>query len=199
MVRGVRGDGCGIRRASNDVDDAVPLFHMDLKTLRVQPADLLLRLFAETLEELRRRDLVRSSNNPVADYAEKIAAHGLSLRLIGKSGAGHDGEDASGQRYQIKGRRVTPHNDSRQLSFMRNLNSKPFDFLVGIIFDAEFRVHRACIVPFEVVQTRAGFSKHVNAHRLLLRDEVWGVAGVRDVTAEMTRAAEQVCMGACGR
>lgn len=167
---------------------------MDLKTLRDQPADLLLRLFAETLEELRRRKLVRSSNNPVADYAERVAAHGLSLRLIGKSASGHDGEDASGQRYQIKSRRVTPHNASRQLSFMRNLESKPFDFLVGIIFDSEFRVHRACIVPFEVVQTLARFSKHVKAHRLILRDEVWGVEGVRDVTAEISKAAQEVCM-----
>lgn len=124
---------------------------MDLNTLKDQPADLLLRLFAETLEELRRRDLVRSSNNPVADYAERIAAHALTQRLIGKSGSGHDGEDASGKRYQVKGRRVTVHNASRQLSFIRNLDAKPFDYLVGIIFNAEFRVHRACIVPFEVV------------------------------------------------
>lgn len=192
-------DGGGVSRPSVDRAGFVPLRTMDLNTLKDQPADLLLRLFAETLEELRRRDLVRSSNNPVADYAEKIAAHALTLRLIGKSGSGHDGEDASGKRYQVKGRRVTAHNDSRQLSFMRNLDAKPFDYLVGIIFNAEFRVHRACIVPFEVVQARAGFSKHVNAHRLLLRDDVWGVEGVRDVTAEMTKAAEEVCMGACGR
>lgn len=169
---------------------------MDIAALKDQPADLLLRLFAETLEELRRRKIVRSSNNPVADYAERIAAHALRLQLIGKSGAGHDGEDASGGRYQIKGRRVTPHNDSRQLSFMRNLDARPFDYLVGIIFDAEFRIHRACVVPFDVVQKRAAFSKHVNAHRLLLRDEVWSVPGVRDVTAEMISSAKAVCQGA---
>lgn len=170
---------------------------MDINSLKTQPADLLLRLFAETLEELRRRDLVRSSKNPVADYAEKIAAHALGLRLIGKSGAGHDGEDAEGKRYQIKGRRVTPHNDSRQLSFMRNMNAKPFDYLVGIIFDAQFCVHRACVVPFDVVQARAAFSKHVNAHRLLLRDEVWHLPGVRDVTSEVRKAAADVCTRAC--
>lgn len=173
------------------------LLAMDIAALKDQPADVLLRLFAETLEELRRRKIVRSSNNPVADYAERIAAHALQLRLVGKSGAGHDGEDVSGGRYQIKGRRITPHNDSRQLSFMRNLDAKPFDYLVGIIFDAEFRIHRACVVPFDVVQKRAAFSKHVNAHRLLLRDEVWSVPGVRDVTAEMTLAATEVCQGAC--
>jgi hypothetical protein len=177
----------------------VRLLMMELNTLRDQPADRLLRLFAETLEELRRRDLVRSSNNPVADYAEKIAGHALGLRLIGKSGAGHDGEDLAGNRYQVKGRRVTPHNESRQLSYMRNLDTKPFDYLVGIIFDAEFRVHRACVAPFDVVQSLAAFSKHVNAHRLVLRDEFWDQPGVRDVTTELAEAAKAVCMGASGR
>lgn len=172
---------------------------MDLPSLRNQPTDRLLILFAETLEELRRRNLVRSSNNPVADYAEKIAARALGLRLTEKSGAGHDGEDTAGHRYQIKGRRITSHNDSRQLSFMRNLTAKPFDFLVGIIFDAEFRVHRACVIPFEVVQSRSAFSKHVNAHRLVLRDEIWAVLGVCDKTAEMTEAARMVCLESSSR
>jgi hypothetical protein len=199
VVGGCGGDGGGLVHRFVGERDVVSFGHMDLATLKDQPADLLLRLFAETLEELRRRKIVRSSNNPVADYAEKIAAHALGLRLVEKSGAGHDGEDASGGRYQIKGRRVTLHNDSRQLSFMRNLDTKPFDFLVGIIFDAEFSVHRACVVPFDVVQQRAAFSKHVNAHRLLLRDEVWSLPGVRDVTVDMTSAAKDVCQGACGR
>lgn len=172
---------------------------MDPNTLRDQPADLLLRLYAETIEELRRRKLVRSSNNPVADYAEKIAAHALGLRLISQSGAGHDGEDDAGNRYQIKGRRVTPHSTSRQLSCMRNLDAKPFDHLVGIVFDAEFRIFRACVIPFDVVQARARFQKHVNGHLLHLRDEIWNVPTVRDVTAEMTKAAQEVCRGASGR
>lgn len=171
---------------------------MDIHSLRHQPADFLLRLYAETLEEFRRRNLVRSSNNPVADYAEKIAAHALGLRLVGNSSAGHDGEDATGGRFQIKGRRITPHNSSRQLSAIRKLDSKPFDSLVGIIFDADFCIHRACVVPLDIVQARAVFSKHVNGHRLVLRDDVWGITGVRDVTSEMKAAAFELCKAACG-
>lgn len=169
---------------------------MDFDVLKRQPNDVLLRVYSQTLEELRRRGVVRSSNSPVADYAEKIAARALGLTLIGKSSAGHDAVDAAGQRYQIKGRRVTSHNASRQLSFIRNLDVRPFDSLVGVLFDAEFAVQRACVIPFEIVQARAGFSKHVHAHRLMLRDEVWSIAGVRDVTAEIARAAEKICAGA---
>ena len=44
----------------------------------------LLELYGKLMEELRRRKLVRSSNNPVSDYAEKIVCEklGLSLQTI---------------------------------------------------------------------------------------------------------------------
>jgi hypothetical protein len=45
----------------------------DLK-LEVLSTRELLSLFARILEELRRRKVVRSSNNPVADYTEWLVA-----------------------------------------------------------------------------------------------------------------------------
>lgn len=164
----------------------------DLKSL---PAGTLLRLSALVIEELRRRELVRSSNNPVADFAELLAARALSLTLVGKSSAGHDAVDASGARYQVKGRRITAHNPSRQLSFIRGLPEKPFDFIVGILFDADFSVKRACVIPFDVVQRRAVFVPKVNGHRFLLRDDVWTENTVRDLTSEIADAA---CQLGCG-
>jgi len=153
----------------------------------------LLLLFSQTLEELRRRDIIRSSNNPVGDYAENIAARALALDRVGKSAAGYDAISKSGERYQIKSRRITPHNPSRQLSFMRNIETKPFDYLVGVLFKESFEVSRACVMPFEVVKTIATFSKHVHAHRVILRDDVWDVPGVQDITSEVSRAASEIC------
>jgi hypothetical protein len=168
---------------------------MNAQEMQVQPAGALLRMFALIVEELRRRELVRSSNNPVADIAELIAAKALDLQLVGKSSAGHDAVDARGLRYQVKGRRITPHNRSRQLSFIRSLESKPFDFLVGILFDSDFQVTRACVVPFEVVRRRAAFVASVNGHRFVLREEVWTESMVRDVTPEVVQAAHGLGCG----
>src|SRR3982751_1460271 len=64
---------------------------MDLPDLTKQPAENLFVLFARVMDELRRRGLVRSSNNPVADYAEHLAAAALDLTLAGKSDFGYDG------------------------------------------------------------------------------------------------------------
>lgn len=78
----------------------------------------LLLAYASLMEELRTCGIVRSSNNPVADFTEFFVARALGLTLDGKSAAGHDALDTTGVRYQIKGRRPTEHNKSVQLGIM---------------------------------------------------------------------------------
>jgi hypothetical protein len=166
---------------------------MNADELRSETSGVLLRTFALILDELRRREIVRSSNNPVADLAELVAAKTLGLQLVGKSSAGHDAvHPIDKTRYQVKARRHTPHNRSRQLSFIRGLDSKPFDYVVGILFDADFRVLRACMIPYDIVRKRAKFVSRVNAHRFLLRDEVWDEPTVRDLTEQMRVTAGEL-------
>ena|SRR2546426_1312199 len=102
----------------------------------------MLTTYADLMEELRSRGICRSSNNPVADYTEGLVAARLHLELRGKSASGYDAVDAAGKRYQIKGRRLTPHNQSTQLSALRNLKDGPFDFLVAVIYNPDFTVAR---------------------------------------------------------
>jgi hypothetical protein len=48
---------------------------------------------------------------------------------------------------------------------------------------------RGAILPYEVVQPRATYVDSVTAWRFMLRDSVWELDGVVDVTDEL-RAAE---------
>lgn len=124
----------------------------------------LLRLYAELMEELRTRGLIRSSNNPVADYAEKVAVEYLGLRRAGKEARGYDGLDKNGMKYQIKGRRITRHNKSRQLGVIRNINEKLFHFLIAVIFDESFDLIEMWKMPYRFVNENATWSKHQNGH-----------------------------------
>jgi hypothetical protein len=142
----------------------------------------LLRLYCAIGQELILRKLTRSTNNPVGDYAEYLFATALSLTLAGNSAKGYDAVDADGQRYQIKGRRPTPANPSRQLSVIRNLDSKPFEFLAGVVFAPDFAVLRAALIPHNVVLCRSKYSEHVNGWLFHLEDHIWMADGVRDVT-----------------
>jgi hypothetical protein len=157
---------------------------MELESLRTHE---LLALFAGVLDQLRSRGVIRSANNPVADYAESLVSRALSLALAPKSSTGYDAVDALGQRYEIKGRRPTKQNPSRQLSAIRGLEAKHFSFLAGVLFHEDFSVNRACLIPYETVERLAVYRTHVSAWILHLRDGVWSVPGVRDITEPIRR------------
>jgi hypothetical protein len=44
---------------------------------------------------------------------------------------------------------------------------------------------RAAVVPRALIAKRATFVDRTNSHKFFLRDDVWGLPGVRDVTAEL--------------
>ncbi|MBL8556099.1 MAG: hypothetical protein JNL41_17610 [Phenylobacterium sp.] len=149
----------------------------------------LLGLYGQIMDELRARDVVRTGNSPVGDYAELLFARAFDWTLAGNSAAGHDATDADGRRYQIKGRRLTSPSASRQLSAIRKLHEQPFDYLAAVLFDASFKVSRAIILPLDVVAARARRTDHTNSWLFILDDRLWQAPGARDVTAEIAVAA----------
>ena len=90
----------------------------------------------------------------------------------------------------MKNTRWSDHNTSRQLSAIRKLDEKHFDFLVGVLFNADFSIKRACVMPYEVAKGIATYRDHTNAWIIQLRDEVWQKPGVRDVTTVFRQLAE---------
>lgn len=133
----------------------------------------LLRLYGKLMEELRQRKLIRSSNNPVSDYAEKIICDRLGLSQATKSRKGYDAIDENtGIKYQIKARRLTKLNTSRQLGVIRNLNQKLFDYLIAVIFDESFRPIEIWRIPRETIPKYARFSDHQNGYILVLTGKV---------------------------
>ena len=111
----------------------------------------LLQRQSATSNELRARGIVRTQNNPLGDYTEWLVAQALDLALQANSKAGYDGISKDGLRVQIKGRRVTPKNNSRQLSAIRKYAEKDFDALAAVIYDEHFKIIEALLIPHEVV------------------------------------------------
>lgn len=60
---------------------------MNLATLSVHE---LLSLQADAIDELKKRGVLRTKNNPVGDYAEWLVSHALNLTLAKNSSAGYD-------------------------------------------------------------------------------------------------------------
>lgn len=149
----------------------------------------LLRLHAAISEELRQRGVVRSANNPVGDLAEYLFCRAFGWTQANNSARSADATCADGQLYQIKARRSTSHNGSRQLGALRGLPDGGFDYLAGVIFADDYTVMRAAIIPHATVLANATYHEWTKSWRFMLRDTVWEWPDVQDVTAELRAVA----------
>ena len=146
----------------------------------------LLVLFGDLLDELKRRGIVRSRNNPVADYSEWLVSKAFGLNLQPNSNSGFDAVDSKGIRYQIKGRRLHPANKSRQLGVIRNLEDKKFDFLIAVLFNKDFSVLEAHKIPHRLIDKHSRFSKHQNGHIMILRGDILTAEGVERIDEQLS-------------
>lgn len=149
----------------------------------------LLALHASVGDELRHRAITRSSNNPVGDLAEFLFCRAFGWEMAPKSAKSADAMCSDGKLYQVKGRRITAHNPSRQLGAMRALDAGGFDYLAAVLFTADYSILRAAIIPHAAVLTQASFIGHTNSWKFILCDSVWDWPVVRDVT-DALRAVE---------
>ncbi|WP_299481974.1 hypothetical protein [uncultured Roseibium sp.] len=154
-----------------------------MENLRAKSILELLALHVAIMEELRSRKVLRSANNPTGDLAEYLFCRAFGWAQADNSVKALDATSDDGTRYQIKGRRIHRRNKSRQLSSIRDLDG--FDILAGVLFDDDYRVFRAALVPVAIVREQSDYIEHTNSHKFLLRDAVWDLPGVVDVTERL--------------
>jgi hypothetical protein len=68
------------------------------------------------------------------------------------------------------------------------LPAQAFDVLAAVLFQEDYRVLRAALIPHVRVVELAKRVERTNSWRFLLRDAIWSVLGVRDVIADLQRA-----------
>jgi hypothetical protein len=188
-----------VSRAQQD-EPATVLLAAETGAVRTDLGDLvrkstvseLLALHAAALDELRRREIVRSANAPGGDYAELLFSRAFGWTRAENSTAGYDAVDWSDRRYQIKSRRLSEQNGSRQLSAFRRLPDEHFDYLAAVLFEKDYKISKAAMIPHEVVVSLARFQEHTNSWKFLLDDAIWKLPNVRDVTQELKRAVKDL-------
>ena len=117
--------------------------------------------------------------------AEHLFCQAFGWRQENNSKAHFDAVAADGGKYQINGRRLTRHNKCRQLGAIRDLDRNGFGYLAGVLFNEDYSVLRAAIIPYVVVKARAKFIAHTNSHKFMLHEDVWKADGVEDVTEKL--------------
>ncbi len=136
---------------------------------------------------MKAQGVIRTRNNPVADYAEWLVSQRLGLTLMPNSYTGHDAVGPGGERFQIKSRCIDLLKDPRQLGLLRNLATQEFDFLIGVLFSMDFSTVEAYKIPHDVIGTFARYSAYQNGHILHLRGGVLEAPGVEDISTVLKR------------
>lgn len=143
-------------------------------------------------EELRNRGILRSANNPTGDLSEHLFCKAFGWEQAANSVKGYDAIGQNGERYQIKGRRVHKRNKSRQLSSIRNIDKNQFDVLASVIFDDDYNVILAALIPHKLVESQVRYRAHTNSNLFFFRDSVMEKEGVVDVTAQIQFALSEL-------
>ena len=123
----------------------------------------LLRQYTAIIDELKSRGIVRTNNAPLGDFTEWLISKMMDLQLAPNSRSGYDAISEAGVRFQIKARRITPNSKSRQMSAIRNYDKEDFDCLIAVIFNQNFDIVEAYLIPYDVVGKYGRFQGHTNA------------------------------------
>ena len=65
---------------------------------------------------------------------------------------------------------------------------KNFDYVAAVLFNEDFSILRAALIPHAQVVENANYVEATNSWRFLLRDEIWNLPAVKDVTTELVNA-----------
>lgn len=140
----------------------------------------LLQAHGAVIDELIRRDVVRTRNNPIGDYTEWLVCKRLDLNQQNNSTAACDAVSKTGnQRYQLKGRQSDAHRV--QFSAIRNLEQNGFDFVIAVVFNKDYSIRFAAKLTHTAVERLSRYHGHINAHILMLSEDCFEIDGVEDI------------------
>lgn len=124
------------------------------------------------LAELRGRNVVRSGNAPVGDYAELLVQRATGGALAPPSQKSWDMLTADGESLQVKARIVTGAAGARGERQLSPFRSWDFNAAVIVLFDDVFHVARATRLPVETVKATARFAEHVHGYLVIATDDL---------------------------
>jgi hypothetical protein len=138
----------------------------------------LLSVWAAVMRELRRREVVRTANNPISDIAEELVAIHYRGTRGSSSQAGWDVKTSRGEKLQVKAMRRITGNRRTALSPVR---SSDYSAVIVVIFDEEFGIESAWRIPRRTVEARFKHSEHVNGRIIRISKQLLGDPSVKRV------------------
>lgn len=103
---------------------------------------------------MKEAGIIRTNNSVVSDFGEHLCEQLLKLKLAPNSAKGYDATK-NGIKYQIKTRRLTAKNSSKQLGAFRDLDQKLFDICLIVFLNEDYSIMGVWKVSHAMIQKYA--------------------------------------------
>ena len=141
----------------------------------------LLLAHCRIIDHIGQRNLHSPGGNPIAGYAERLVAERLELELAPDENVGFDATDLiTGETYQIKHTRAPQR--APQSGMINNLDGRPFDFLVFLVFNEDLSVREAWKLAYDFVCLNARYNNANDAHYIYITQNLRAQPELEDIS-----------------
>ncbi len=166
--------------------------HMSLTDVEGKPLPTatLLAGYAGILAELRERQVIRSGNAPVGDYAEWLVARALDGVIApNKAAKSYDITVPGRGLIQVKARLASEPRTSGQLQ-TSPFRSWDFDAAALVLLSTiDYHVTKAVLLPVDVTRACAIWRPNVNGWVIRMTNALMGHTSAEDITDRLNAAA----------
>jgi hypothetical protein len=142
------------------------------------------------MREMHRRGLTRTANNPIADLGEALFCEAMHWERADKQAKTFDAITREKQRVQIKARRITRDTDPMRSGTIRDKDG--WDLIALVMFDADFTIKRAVIIPRQTAVIHMKWSERQQASYIALTKSFWASPNLIDVTERLKNCRDEL-------
>ena len=132
----------------------------------MSPKELLI-LHGQILDELKKRGIAKTRNQPISEYSKWLVRNKLQLKDVQNPNEKYDGIDKDGYKYLVRSRQIIDNRPVR-FSVIRNIEDRNFDFLVVVTFDKNCEITESYIIPIDFLLEEVEYNEHQNGYLLKL-------------------------------
>ncbi len=121
----------------------------------------------------------------IADFAEFLFASALGGERVGRGKKGHDVIVPKMGRVQVKERRLPADGRKEERLHLKNMECSSCDFLGAVIFENDFGIKKATLVPHKIVWQV--ILRHPDPERKVRFDLIAGLPGAEDMTERLRK------------
>ena len=150
-------------------------------------------LQGQLMAELRERGVLRTNNNPVADYSEWLVWKAIGSKpLEPNSAKSYDLETEEYGKVQVKARLVSSPVKRGQLQ-CSPFRSKGFDYAALVLLsDIDYSVVSAVLLPLDAAEELWAWNNYVRGWRLHMNDKTMKHEQAHDITDLLRAAAREL-------